>query len=39
MIGFLVLFKTQTTILEMLIRNTTDTALAVNPTLRRLIQR
>ena len=37
-IGFLVLFKTQTTILEMLIRNTTDTALAVNPNLRKLIR-
>ncbi len=33
-IGALVLFKTQTTILEMLIRNSTDTAIAVCPRLR-----
>lgn len=36
-IGVLILFKTQTTILEMLIRNTTDTAIAVSPRLRNLI--
>jgi hypothetical protein len=33
-IGALILFKTQTTILEMLTRNTTDTAIAVSPRLR-----
>lgn len=33
-IGALILFKTQTTILEMLIRNTTDSAIAVSPRLR-----
>ena len=33
-IGALILFKTQTTILEMLTRNTTDAAIAVNPRLR-----
>jgi hypothetical protein len=33
-VGALVLFKTQTTILEMLIRNSTDTAIAVSPRLR-----
>jgi hypothetical protein len=33
-LGALVLFKTQTTILEMLIRNTTDAAIAVSPRLR-----
>ncbi len=38
LIGVLILFKTQTTILEMLIRNTTDTALAVSPGLRKLIR-
>ncbi|MBI4966144.1 MAG: Nramp family divalent metal transporter [Desulfomonile tiedjei] len=32
-IGALILFKTQTTILEMLIRNTTDAAIAVSPRL------
>ncbi len=37
LIGVLILFKTQTTILEMLIRNTTDAALAVSPRLRKLI--
>jgi len=36
-IGALILFKTQTTILEMLTRNTTDTAIAVSPRLRRWI--
>src|SRR5512139_2419614 len=36
-IGSLILFKTQTTILEMLTRNTTDTAIAVSPRLRRWI--
>jgi hypothetical protein len=36
-IGALILFKTQTTILEMLTRNTTDAAIAVNPRLRRWI--
>jgi hypothetical protein len=36
-IGVLILFKTQTTILEMLIRNTTDAALSVSPRLRKLI--
>jgi hypothetical protein len=36
-IGALILFKTQTTILEMLTRNTTDTAIAVSPRLRRRI--
>ncbi len=34
LLGALILFKTQTTILEMLIRNTTDTAIAVSPRLR-----
>jgi hypothetical protein len=33
-LGALVLFKTQTTLLEMLIRNTTDTAIAASPRLR-----
>jgi hypothetical protein len=33
-LGALILFKTQTTILEMLIRNTTDAAIAVSPRLR-----
>jgi hypothetical protein len=33
LIGALILFKTQTTILEMLIRNTTDAAIAVSPRL------
>jgi hypothetical protein len=37
LLGAMVLFKTQTTILEMLIRNTTDTAIAVNPRLRKWI--
>lgn len=37
LIGVLILFKTQTTILEMLIRNTTDAALAVSPRLRKII--
>lgn len=36
-LGLLVLFKTQTTVLEMLIRNTTDTALALSPRLRQWI--
>ena len=36
-IGALILFKTQTTILEMLTRNTTDTAIAVSPRLHRWI--
>jgi hypothetical protein len=36
-IGSLVLFKTQTTVLEMLIRNTTDATIAVSPRLRRWI--
>jgi len=36
-IGALILFKTQTTILEMLTRNTTDIAIAVSPRLRRWI--
>jgi hypothetical protein len=36
-IGTLILFKTQTTILEMLTRNTTDTAIAVSPRLHRWI--
>lgn len=34
LLGALVLFKTQTTLLEMLIRNTTDTAIATSPRLR-----
>ena len=34
LLGALILFKTQTTILEMLIRNTTDAAIAVSPRLR-----
>lgn len=34
LLGALVLFKTQTTVLEMLIRNTTDTAVALSPRLR-----
>jgi hypothetical protein len=34
LLGALILFKTQTTILEMLIRNTVDTANAVSPRLR-----
>jgi hypothetical protein len=33
-LGAVILFKTQTTILEMLIRNTTDAAIAVSPGLR-----
>ena len=33
-LGALVLFKTQTTLLEMLIRNTMDTAIAASPRLR-----
>jgi len=33
-LGALLLWKTQTTILEMLVRNTTDTAIAVSPRLR-----
>lgn len=33
-ISALILFKTQTTILEMLVRNTTDSAIAVSPRLR-----
>ena len=33
-LGALILWKTQTTLLEMLIRNTTDTAIAVSPRLR-----
>ena len=37
LLGALVLFKTQTTILEMLIRNTTDTAIAISPRLRQWI--
>lgn len=37
LLGALVLFKTQTTILEMLIRNTVDTANAVSPRLRHWI--
>jgi hypothetical protein len=36
-IGVLILFKTQTTILEMLVRNTADAAIAVSPRLRKLI--
>jgi hypothetical protein len=32
-IGMLILFKTQTTILEMLVRNTSDAAIAVSPRL------
>lgn len=34
LLGALILWKTQTTLLEMLVRNTTDTALAVSPRLR-----
>lgn len=34
LVGVLILFKAQATILEMLIRNTTDAALAVSPRLR-----
>lgn len=37
-LGALILWKTQTTLLEMLIRNTTDTAIAVSPRLRAWIQ-
>ena len=37
LLGALLLWKTQTTILEMLVRNTTDTAIAVSPRLRRWI--
>jgi hypothetical protein len=37
LLGALVLFKTQTTVLEMLIRNTTDTAIAISPRLRQWI--
>lgn len=33
-LGALILWKTQTTLLEMLVRNTTDTAIAVSPRLR-----
>ncbi len=33
-LGAVILWKTQTTLLEMLIRNTTDTAIAVSPRLR-----
>lgn len=36
-IGMLILFKTQTTILEMLVRNTADAAIAVSPRLRAMI--
>ena len=38
-LGALILFKTQTTILEMLIRNTTDAAIAVSSRLRAWIGR
>ncbi len=37
-IGTLILFKTQTTILEMLVRNTTDAAIAVSPRLHNWIK-
>ena len=37
LLGALLLWKTQTSILEMLVRNTTDTAIAVSPRLRRWI--
>jgi hypothetical protein len=36
-LGSLILWKTQTTLLEMLIRNTTDSAIAVSPRLRQWI--
>jgi hypothetical protein len=36
-IGMLILFKTQTTVLEMLVRNTSDAAIAVSPRLRKWI--
>lgn len=36
-LGALILWKTQTTLLEMLVRNTTDTAIAVSPRLRNWI--
>lgn len=36
-VGSLILWKTQTTLLEMLIRNTTDTAIAASPRLREWI--
>ena len=37
LLGSLLLWKTQTSILEMLVRNTTDTAIAMSPRLRRSI--
>ena len=37
-LGAIILWKTQTTLLEMLIRNTTDTALAISPRLRAWIK-
>ena len=38
LLGAVILFKTQTTVLEMLIRNSSDVAIAVSPRLRRLIR-